>query len=150
MSPKKVPRSELPPVHDSLAMLRKDVDFVPLSPKRGKVAQINGANRRPRISQQHTPSLKVPHVNSGSKYSQLSPLSRLASEETLLSESDTDSSVGDDRKVTLDNGGADGRLRKKSTSSRTRTIEEKKEILGQLLGNVDALVEGVKKAGIWG
>ena len=33
---------------------------------------------------------------------------------------------------------------------RVRTTEEKKEILGTLLGNVDALVEGVRKAGIWG
>jgi hypothetical protein len=32
----------------------------------------------------------------------------------------------------------------------TRTAEEKKEILGGMLGNVDALVEGVRKAGIWG
>lgn len=31
-----------------------------------------------------------------------------------------------------------------------RTIDEKKEILGTMLGNVDALVEGVRKAGIWG
>lgn len=31
-----------------------------------------------------------------------------------------------------------------------RTTEEKKEILGTLLGNVDALVEGVRRAGIWG
>jgi hypothetical protein len=31
-----------------------------------------------------------------------------------------------------------------------RTTEEKKEILGSMLGNVDALVEGVRKAGIWG
>ena len=30
------------------------------------------------------------------------------------------------------------------------TTEEKKEMLGTLLGNVDALVEGVRKAGIWG
>lgn len=33
---------------------------------------------------------------------------------------------------------------------RVRTTEEKKEILGTLLGNVEALVEGVRKAGIWG
>ena len=32
----------------------------------------------------------------------------------------------------------------------TRTMEEKKAILGSMLGNVDTLVEGVKKAGIWG
>ncbi|KAJ8483010.1 hypothetical protein ONZ51_g4973 [Trametes cubensis] len=31
-----------------------------------------------------------------------------------------------------------------------RTMEEKKEILGSMLGNVDALVDGVRKAGIWG
>ena len=31
-----------------------------------------------------------------------------------------------------------------------RSAEEKKEILGRMLGNVDALVEGVRKAGIWG
>ena len=31
-----------------------------------------------------------------------------------------------------------------------RSAEEKKEILGKMLGNVDALVEGVRKAGIWG
>ncbi|KAJ4471672.1 cell division control protein 14, SIN component-domain-containing protein [Lentinula lateritia] len=33
---------------------------------------------------------------------------------------------------------------------RARTTEEKKELLGTMLGNVDALVEGVRKAGIWG
>ena len=31
-----------------------------------------------------------------------------------------------------------------------KTTEEKKELLGMMLGNVDALVEGVRKAGIWG
>ncbi|KAK0190512.1 cell division control protein 14, SIN component-domain-containing protein [Armillaria mellea] len=43
------------------------------------------------------------------------------------------------------------------TSSKTtgavekvRTTEEKKAILGTMLGNVDALVEGVRKAGVWG
>lgn len=34
--------------------------------------------------------------------------------------------------------------------SAQRTMEEKKKILGSMMGNVDALVEGVKKAGIWG
>jgi len=34
--------------------------------------------------------------------------------------------------------------------SKVRTAEEKKEILGGMLGNVDALVDGVRKAGIWG
>lgn len=35
-------------------------------------------------------------------------------------------------------------------SASARTMEEKKEILGSMLGNVDALVEGVRKAGVWG
>jgi hypothetical protein len=30
-----------------------------------------------------------------------------------------------------------------------RTTEEKKILLGAWLGNVDALVEGVQKAGVW-
>lgn len=34
--------------------------------------------------------------------------------------------------------------------AKARTTEEKKELLGTMLGNVDALVEGVRKAGIWG
>ncbi|KAF8622182.1 hypothetical protein AX15_007294 [Amanita polypyramis BW_CC] len=32
----------------------------------------------------------------------------------------------------------------------TKSTEEKKELLGTMLGNVDALVESVRKAGIWG
>jgi hypothetical protein len=35
-------------------------------------------------------------------------------------------------------------------NGKTRTTEEKMEILGGMLGNVDALVEGVRKAGVWG
>jgi len=35
-------------------------------------------------------------------------------------------------------------------ASIVKSTEEKKELLGSMLGNVDALVEGVKKAGIWG
>lgn len=40
--------------------------------------------------------------------------------------------------------------RKQVSTSVTRTMEEKKAILGSMMGNVDKLVEGVKKAGIWG
>jgi hypothetical protein len=35
-------------------------------------------------------------------------------------------------------------------TARTRTRDEKKELLGTMLGNVDALVESVSRAGIWG
>jgi len=33
---------------------------------------------------------------------------------------------------------------------RVKSTQEKKELLGTCLGNVDALVEGMKKAGAWG
>ncbi|KAK0461663.1 cell division control protein 14, SIN component-domain-containing protein [Desarmillaria tabescens] len=35
-------------------------------------------------------------------------------------------------------------------TEKVRTTEEKKAILGTMLGNVNALVEGVRKAGVWG
>lgn len=31
-----------------------------------------------------------------------------------------------------------------------KTTEDKKKLLGTMLGNVDALIEGVRKAGVWG
>jgi len=31
-----------------------------------------------------------------------------------------------------------------------KTTEQKKEFLGFMLGNVDSLVESVKRAGVWG
>jgi len=36
------------------------------------------------------------------------------------------------------------------SSEKVKSTEEKKEFLGTMLGNVDALVESVRKAGIWG
>jgi hypothetical protein len=35
-------------------------------------------------------------------------------------------------------------------SEKIKSTEEKKVLLGTMLGNVDALVESVRKAGIWG
>jgi len=35
-------------------------------------------------------------------------------------------------------------------TERIKSTDEKKELLGTMLGNVDALVESVRKAGIWG
>ncbi len=39
---------------------------------------------------------------------------------------------------------------RKEHDDQRKTTEQKKELLGTMLGNVDALVEGVRKAGIWG
>lgn len=46
--------------------------------------------------------------------------------------------------------GAGTSSRTAKAGSMTRTTAEKKEMLGAWLGNVDALVEGVQKAGVWG
>ncbi len=42
------------------------------------------------------------------------------------------------------------RTRGKNMTTSERPRSQKKELLGTMLGNVDALVEGVRKAGIWG
>ncbi|KAH6914701.1 cell division control protein 14, SIN component-domain-containing protein [Coprinopsis sp. MPI-PUGE-AT-0042] len=50
-----------------------------------------------------------------------------------------------------DRGEEERERRKEGERERERkTTEEKKQLLGTMLGNVDALVEGVRKAGIWG
>ena len=112
-----------------MMMLKKEVDYIPQSPK--KVAGL-GARR--------------PHGHSGNLSSSTSfhsrSKSRLISTESLCEEMGLDVSSSS-----------------KQNSERTavvvgkhkwRTTEEKKELLGTMLGNVDALVEGVRKAGIWG
>lgn len=41
-------------------------------------------------------------------------------------------------------------LSKLGNQDAVKTTEQKKEFLGLMLGNVDALVDGVKRAGVWG
>ena len=43
-----------------------------------------------------------------------------------------------------------GRVAEDNDRENVRSTEEKKKLLGTMLGNVDALVESVRKAGIWG
>lgn len=134
------------PIRNKLEMLRKEVDFVPISPKRAKVAQLGVGHRRPGATPL-TP-LKFPSSIAKGRRRHPSPLGRLPSEEAMYSETDTDISLGCDTRSSIE--GEDEFFGASSRHVRTRTTEEKKEILGQLLGNVDALVEGVKNAGIWG
>ncbi|KAF9006711.1 cell division control protein 14, SIN component-domain-containing protein [Cyathus striatus] len=120
-SPNTPPNSPPPPHRPpplqprSMMMLRKEVDFVPLSPKKASISKLgpNGISRR-------TPST-------------------LASQSRLGSSSE---SIADNYPVSTD--AAD------KENTKRRTTDEKKELLGTMLGNVDALVEGVRKAGIWG
>lgn len=139
LSPTKLSRSgsklaqdACPPAHESLALLRRDVDFVPLSPKKVQVSQL-GVGKR--LERRLTPVKLFTGVDLRRQRSALgNALGRTNSEETLSGEDGLDerSSAPEGKRRVM------------------RTTEEKKEILGQLLGNVDALVEGVKKAGIWG
>lgn len=117
------------PISASLMMLRKDVDFVPLSPKKAQIAGLGLGGRRPGafpIASRRGQRLP-------------SPLSRTASEDTLLDSERSVSTDDDDSYKAIGDG-----------INVVRTTEEKKELLGHLLGNVDALVEGIRTAGIWG
>ncbi len=123
-------------------MLRKEVDFVPLSPKKAQIAGL-GVGKRGGSS--------VPPLRLATRHPlqrKPSPLSRDSSGDTLFSSDDSAYGTGapdaSSANVTLS---PDDEV---SPSSSVRTTEDKKRILGQLLGNVDALVEGVKSAGIWG
>ena len=51
---------------------------------------------------------------------------------------------------TQENVDVEAKVKPHLPKEHTRTTEEKRELLGTMLGNVDALVEGVRKAGIWG
>lgn len=97
-------------------MLRKEVDYEPLSPKKPR-------GFRPGLGVSDT---SLPTTPSVSRF-----------RETISSK-------------TFSSGGAEDTEARTSRFDRVRTIDEKKEILGSMLGNVDALVDGVRKAGIWG
>ncbi|KAJ3568768.1 hypothetical protein NP233_g5496 [Leucocoprinus birnbaumii] len=103
--------------HDMM-MLRKDVDYEPLSPRKpGSGERTSTPSFRPRAhthGQLHTPSRTFTHS-------------------TTLSISVSDNDFPD-------NG----------DNEKRKTTDEKKQFLGTMLGNVDALVEGVRRAGIWG
>jgi hypothetical protein len=102
-------------------MLRKDVDYTPLSPKKPQATR------------------------SGSS-------SRFISRSRLASGSEDDcqqwsQGLHDD---TLESVNVEEKMKPSPQKEHIRTTKEKKELLGTMLGNVDALVEGVRKAGIWG
>jgi len=110
-------------------MLKKEVDFVPLSPKKAQVSRlgVGGVSR-------HTPGKSI-------------------SRSRLGSGPDTDGQQHKQPELSKTpgcEGSREERAKSKTTTGNFKTTEEKKELLGTMLGNVDALVEGVRKAGIWG
>ena len=118
----------------SMMMLKKEVDYTPQSPK--KVASLGA----------HHPHSHSRNLSSSASLHSHSK-SRLISTESLLEEINQSLDLSPPSKQELE--------RTAPTSGRNkqekwRTTEEKKELLSTMLGNVDALVEGVRKAGIWG
>ncbi|KAF8204591.1 cell division control protein 14, SIN component-domain-containing protein [Pholiota molesta] len=129
----------------TLMLLRKDVEYVPQSPKKLPPPP-TGLERRPT----HQKSLS----SSGSLIPRTSALghARVRSQATLVGSSVEE--MGGTRPAGKEGRGRHthegGRDAAAAAAARWKTTEEKKELLGTMLGNVDALVEGVRKAGIWG
>ncbi|CAA7258519.1 unnamed protein product [Cyclocybe aegerita] len=139
----------------SMMMLRKEVDYVPLSPKKlpslsGALAEGHSNGRRPSALGHHKSLSMSSTSTSGSPFQ----ASRLGSGAT----SPPPSEGGHGRRGVGKSASepsvlerqADKNNRDGGKGSKWKTTEEKKELLGTMLGNVDALVEGVRKAGIWG
>jgi hypothetical protein len=94
-------------------MLRKEVDFVPMSPKKAQIAGLGVQSYRT-SSSANNKSFELGMESSPRSEKENNPYPRSSLDDNI------------------------------------KTTEEKKRLLGSMLGNVDALVEGVKKAGIWG
>jgi len=107
-------------------MLQREVDFMPVTPKKSHASRLGLSAFQP----SSTP-------NSPFKNFRVTPddanmeIGRRSDGIPFASERDPPISGPEDR------GGV-------------KTTEQKKEFLGFMLGNVDALVEGVKRAGVWG
>ncbi|KAG6820684.1 hypothetical protein H0H93_013202 [Arthromyces matolae] len=134
--PPKTPPNSPPPVHKplqhlqprSLMMLRKEVDYEPQSPKKVQTPRSRSGLSR------HGPSKSM-------------STSWVASEDDCRRYSQVS---GTPNHRELNKPTTENATSKHGQVERIRTTEEKKELLGTMLGNVDALVEGVRKAGIWG
>jgi hypothetical protein len=103
-------------------MLRKDLDFVPLSPKKAVVVGEDGA-----------------------PLGQARGVGVARTRSRLVSDEEDGAYGGESEVMTQDHEG-----KHESGRQEARTTDEKKLFLATMLGNVEALVEGVRKAGIWG
>ena len=106
-------------------MLQKEVDFMPVTPKKSHVSRLGIGLLRPSSA----PS--SPFKNFRATPDEANTETDYRSGNSFTSERDHVISRPEDRDV-------------------VKTTEQKKEFLGFMLGNVDALVEGVKRAGVWG
>ncbi|KAI0072982.1 CDC14-domain-containing protein [Panus rudis PR-1116 ss-1] len=177
------PRIITPPQSRSLLMLKKEVDYTPMSPKKAQISRLGvGTPRGPSSQRNATSSIFPSTPNSGHKRAESQSQAfqtpgRKVSRGNSAPQSSTTSpnpalALSPEKSTTVDylqtpafhKGHRRGQssidiaalplqapvFSVPSRPSGARTMEEKKEILGSMLGNVDALVEGVRKAGIWG
>ncbi|OSX59361.1 hypothetical protein POSPLADRAFT_1048699 [Postia placenta MAD-698-R-SB12] len=121
----------------SLLMLQKEVDYVPLSPKKAQVSRLGvgtpraGSALRPKLKSRGPVDVLDASSLLSSPEAEKTPLAATAATRAISAAACLQTPEG-------------------KPYSGARTMEEKKEILGSMLGNVEALVEGVRKAGIWG
>ncbi|KAH7931178.1 CDC14-domain-containing protein [Leucogyrophana mollusca] len=128
----------------SMLMLKREVDYEPQSPKKAQVARL-GVGEAIGASTPSATRFRDTRSN-GSVKSGLR--SRAESDGTL---SPPEGSFAEDSSLQKEIGSSSSdRATSIGKHERVRTTDEKKEILGGMLGNVDALVEGVRKAGVWG
>jgi hypothetical protein len=122
-------------------ILRKDVDidYVPISPKKSKFAPLDMLG----VSGVSSKVRELRELSTGSR--SMPTLSN-----TSMATPTKKSLFGTPRHCDTEPDEYGKRNALGYNDSRVRTAEEKKDILGGMLGNVDALVEGVRKAGIWG
>ncbi|KAJ3932202.1 MAG: cell division control protein 14, SIN component-domain-containing protein, partial [Lentinula lateritia] len=158
----------------SLMMLAKDVDFVPQSPQKMQTFRrdndpASAAPRRRTRTHSRTRSAFALGATSTRISSRASSrerghsrarsvgradpeLSQKPNQQVELRDTDTTSPGRATTGISLSQRDTTAEVSKEGLRMdiRARTTEEKKELLGTMLGNVDALVEGVRKAGIWG
>ncbi|KAL1663847.1 cell division control protein 14, SIN component-domain-containing protein [Schizophyllum commune] len=130
---------------ESHALLRGGVDYVPVSPRKADRIDRSALGREiPQTDRKRSSVVGMPrrHVRGAASVSSSSSTARQEPSSTARPVSSVPSTPVPTATASL---GA-------STQSavKTRTTDEKREILSTMLGNVDALVDGVRKAGIWG
>ncbi|KAL1721671.1 cell division control protein 14, SIN component-domain-containing protein, partial [Schizophyllum commune] len=122
---------------ESHALLRGGVDYVPVSPRKADRIDRSALGREvPQTDRKRSSVVGMPRRHSNS-------MARQESSATARPVSSVPSTPVPTATTSLGASQAQSVVK-------TRTTDEKREILSTMLGNVDALVDGVRKAGIWG
>ncbi|KAL1700834.1 cell division control protein 14, SIN component-domain-containing protein, partial [Schizophyllum commune] len=125
---------------ESHALLRGGVDYVPVSPRKADRIDRSALGREvPQTDRKRSSVIGMPrrHVRGAASVSSVREITG------------RDASGGSSR-LGMSTASRESSFMARDTAVETRTTDEKREILSTMLGNVDALVDGVRKAGIWG